>query len=129
MLSKKDLEQIRTIIQEELKEALTVEVQYEKFDKIKGMKELKIEKHFMPAWIMDWQPHLIGALRGLQEDANKTNNKMVKTSEVVDKLKNIMLQTEDSLKCLATFSDRIKEIEHIESVAPQLRHDSKDQSS
>ena len=52
MLSKKDLNEIRTIIQEELKAALTIEVQYEKFNKDKGAKELKIEKHFLPILVL-----------------------------------------------------------------------------
>jgi len=119
MLSKKDLEQIRTIIQEELKAAFTVEIQYEKFDKDKGIKELKTEKHFLPEWLVDFQPHLIGALRGMQEDSNKANNKMIGTAANVKALTKIMLQAENSMKCIAAISDQIKgpeEIKKIESI-------------
>ena len=83
MLSKKDLESIRTIIQEELKEALTCEVQYEKFDKERGMKELKTEKWFLPEWLMYHQPELIGAIRGMQADVGKTNNRILDISNLI----------------------------------------------
>jgi len=108
MLSKKDLDQIRTIIQEELKAALTIEVQYEKYDKEKGMKELKTEKHFLPEWLVDLQPYLIGALRGMQEDCNKVNNKTLDIVDNVRQLSGIMLQAEDSLKCISAISDKDK---------------------
>jgi hypothetical protein len=115
MLSKKDLKQIRTIIQEELKAAFTVEIQYEKYDKDKGMKELKTEKHFLPEWLVDLQPHLIGALRGMQEDTNKANNKMINTADNVNKMTEIMLLAENSMKCIAALSDKTKEVIQIEN--------------
>jgi len=116
MLTKKDLTQIRTIIQEELKAAFTVEIQYEKFDKDKGIKELKTEKHFLPEWLVDLQPYLIGALRGMQEDTNKANNKMINTADNVKQLTGIMIQAEDSLKCIAAISDKTKEVVQIENI-------------
>ena len=110
MLSKKDLTQIRTIIQEELKAAFTVEIQYEKYDKDKGIKELKTEKWFLPEWLVDLQPHLIGALRGMQEDTNKCNNKSIGIIDNVKLLTNIMIQAENSLKCISAMSDKMKQI-------------------
>ena len=110
MLSKKDYDQIRTIIQEELKAALTIEVQYEKFDKDKGVKELKTEKHFLPAWLVDLQPYLIGALRGMQEDVNKCNNKSIGIIDNVKVLSQIMIDNENALKCISAMSDKIKEV-------------------
>jgi len=121
MLSKKDLEQIRTIIQEELKAAFTVEIQYEKYDKEKGMKELKTEKWFLPEWLVDLQPHLIGALRGMQEDTNKANNRMKNTADNVNKMTEIMLLAENSMKCIAALSDKTKEVLQIESNDSGLR--------
>ena len=110
MLSKKDLDQIRIIIQEELKAAFTIEIQYEKYDKEKGMKELKIEERFLPEWLVDLQPYLIGALRGMQEDCNKVNNKSIGIIDNIKALSQIMIDNENVLKCLASISDRTKEI-------------------
>lgn len=97
MLSKKDLDNIRTIIQEELKEALTIEVQMEKFDKERGMKELKTEKRFLPEWLVYLQPELIGVLQGLQVDIGKARNKMIGTAENVGLLIQIISQSEQFL--------------------------------
>lgn len=97
MLSKKDLDNIRTIIQEELKEALTIEVQLERFDKERGIKELKWEKRFLPEWLAHYQPELIGVLQGLQVDMGKARNKMIGTAENVGLLIQIISQSEQFL--------------------------------
>ena len=44
MLSKKDLSNIRTIIQEELKDALNIGIKHDKFDKNTGIKEVIIKE-------------------------------------------------------------------------------------
>ena len=110
MLTKKDLEKIRKIIQEELKAALTIEIQYEKTDKEKGLRESITKEFHLPVWLADQFPHLTGALRGMQEDCNKANNKMINTAENVKQLTEIMIQAENSMKCIAAISDQIKEI-------------------
>jgi len=110
MLSKKDLDQIRTIIQEELKDALTIEIKYEKFDKEKGMKELITKKFHLPVWLADQFPHLTGALRGMQADTNKANNRMIDTAVNVQMFNQIMLDNENALKCIASISDKVKQI-------------------
>ena len=125
MLSKSDLNKIRTIIQEEtrtivqeeLKAALTIEIQYEKFDKDKGMKEALTKKFHLSVWLADQFPYLTGALRGMQEDTNKANNKMRNTAENVKKLTDIMIQAESSLKCISALSDKIKEVPQIEDIS------------
>ena len=62
----------------------------------------------MPEWLVDLQPYLIGALRGMQEDTNKANNRMIGTASNVKALTGIMMQAENSLKCIAAISDKIK---------------------
>ncbi len=111
MLSKKDLIQIRTIIQEELKAALTIEIQYEKFDKNKGMKELIVKEFHLSVWLAEQFPNLVGALRGMQADTGKTNNRIL---TIIDNLKIInktMLDSEKSFKVIASMSDKVKEIQ------------------
>lgn len=101
MLSKNDKkwikETIQQIIQQELKEALTIEIQYEKFDKKRGIKELKTEKHFLPEWLAYYQPELIGAIQGMQVDIGKARNKMIGTAENVRLLIEIISQAEQFL--------------------------------
>ncbi len=117
MLSKKDYDQIRTIIQEELKSALTIEIQYEKFNKDKGMNELIKKEFHLSVWLADQFPYLVGALRGMQEDVNKSNNRMCDTAGAVKLLTDIMIQTESSLKCISALSDKIKEVPQIEDIS------------
>ena len=55
-------------------------------------------------------PFYEGVMRGFQEDINKTNNKISEFEEKINVIGNILLQTENSLKCLASLSDNIKKI-------------------
>lgn len=122
MLSRKDLDQIRIIVQEELKAALTIEIQYEKTDKEKGLRELITKEFHLPVWLADQFPHLTGALRGMQEDCNKVNNKSMDIIDNVKALSQIMIDNENVLKCLASISDKTKEVPQIESYDKKLRH-------
>ena len=111
MLSKKDLSNIRTIIQEELKDALTIGIKHDKFDKNTGIKEVIIKEFHLTVWLADQFPYLVGALRGMQSDTNKANNRMISTADSVKALNKIMIDNENALKCIAALNDKVKEID------------------
>ena len=111
MLDKQDKIWLENTIERKIQEALTVEVQYERFDKEKGMKELKVEKEYLPVWWVEYLPGFLGATRGLQEDINKNNNKISKMDTKVSSIGNIFIQLEDSLRCIAALSDHVKQLE------------------
>lgn len=97
MLSPKDKKFIKETIQQELKEALTCEVEYEQVDKEKGWKKVKTEKVFLPEWWIKYLPDFMGAMRGLQVDIGKARNKMIGTAENVRLLIDIISQSEQFL--------------------------------
>jgi len=110
MLSKKDLQQIRSIISEEINNALSIEIQYEKFDKEKGMKELIKKKFHLSVWLAEQFPDLVGALRGMQEDVNKSNNKITHVTDNLKIINKILIDNQNAFNCIAKISDRVKEI-------------------
>lgn len=116
MLSKKDLDQIRNIVQEELTNYLIRTVEVEKGPRKQGDPEKSVEIQTINAldWIIHYMPLIEGALRGVQEDTNRANSKMINTSETVEALSAIMLQTEQSLKTISFISDGMKQINNIE---------------
>ncbi len=111
MLSKKDLKEIRTIVQEELKEALTIKIQYEKYNKEKGMKELMVKDFHLSVWLAEQFPDLVGALRGMQKDTGKTNNRILTITDNLKIVNKTLLDSEKSFKVIAAIGDKIKEIQ------------------
>lgn len=116
MLTKKDLEKIEKIVDKAVVNALTVEMTWEKVRDEKTGQPLAVsekitEEVFLPSVLVQTLNFYEGAMRGFQEDQNKNNNKITDMSEKVAVIGNILLQTEDSLKKLASISDRLKLIE------------------
>lgn len=115
-LSDKDKEWLLTAIKQIVIESLTVEWTMEKTrDEKTGQPlakpELKKENIFIPSAILQMLPYHEGALRGMQEDVNKNNNKINDLDEKIKFIGNILIQTENSLKCLASISDNIKKVD------------------
>lgn len=108
-------ETLTRIIEEAVRKALTVEMVYEKVRDEKTGQPLAVKKtvtedSFIPSVIVQMLPFYEGVMRGFQEDINKTNNKIAEFDEKINVIGNILLQTENSLKCLASLSDNIKKI-------------------
>lgn len=123
MLSKSD----KKWIKETIYEALTCEVQYEKFDKERGFKEVKNEKVFLPEWWVRYLPEFLGSMRGLQEDTNKANNKMMDTQEGLKAMSNILLGIEKGVTKFIKLGNQLsKRIDHIE--VKKIESDSKKRS-
>lgn len=109
MLSKKDKNWIKEAIREEFKEALLCEITVEKGPR----KPEDLEKHYETEkanvlhFLAKYLPYLEGAARGLQEDVNKTNNKidglMVDLPEKLKLVANILIDNEDTIVKLAQF--------------------------
>jgi hypothetical protein len=116
MLSKKDLKRIEEIVQKTVIELLTSEMTWEKIRDDKtgqplAVAEKKTETVFLPAVLTQVLSFYEGAMRGYQEDLNKNNNKINDMSEKISTIGNILIQTENSLKALASISDKIKLID------------------
>lgn len=115
MLSNKDKKWIKNTIKDAVTEALTVEWELEKVRDEKTGQPLarteKIkEKVFIPSVFIQLLSFYEGAVRGMQEDVNKHTSKIDDMDEKIKILGQIMFETENSLKCLAAISDRIKQL-------------------
>jgi hypothetical protein len=84
MLSQKDLDKIREIVKEVVKEENTIrEVTVERTNKETGAKELKTIDLYIPEWIAAELPELAGALRGVQETSDNVKNNFGKLARAV----------------------------------------------
>ena len=123
MLSTKDKEWIKKTIKEVVMEALTIEWTIEKHrDEKTGQPlatpERVTEKVSMPAAFLQLVPYQEGALRGLQADVHKNNGITSQLTDKIGVISNILIQTENSLECLAALSTHLKQlgIEPIEEI-------------
>jgi len=118
MLSKKDKEWIREAIKSSIIEALTMKVDYEKVrDEKTGQPLAKPERItrdvFLPVWLVEYLPYTEGALRGMQSTIDKADGeRLAQLSNVV----NVIMAAENSLKTIASISDRVK----LENNKPKL---------
>ena len=112
MLTKADKEFITKTIHE----ALTVNIQYERFNKERGLKELKTEDVFLPNFWVQYLPEFMGALRGMQETTDHTKNRACETKEAVAALGGIMLQFEEGIKSVVKFADWSKQKQLAEGI-------------
>jgi hypothetical protein len=80
MLTKKDLDKIRTVVRDEL---TIKEVTVERINKETGATELKTVDLYLPEWIAAELPHLSGALRGVQETSDNVKNNFGKLARAV----------------------------------------------
>lgn len=116
MLSKKDKDWIKEAIKESVKEALTIEWTIQKMRDDKTGQPLAVpetitEEVFMPSAFLQLLPFHEGALRGMQHDMNKNNVKVDDLSKKVELVGNVLIQTENSLKCIAAVTDKINQLE------------------
>jgi hypothetical protein len=97
MLSQKDKEWIRRAIQEEFKEALLCNITVEKAPR----KPDDIEKHYETEeinvlhFLARYLPFVEGSIRGIQEDANKTNNSISGLPEKLELISNILIDNKN----------------------------------
>ncbi len=115
MLSSKDKQWIKTTIAEVVVDALTVEWTIEKVRDEKTGQPLAVpekitEKVFIPSAFLQILPYHEGALRGMQADVSKNNNKINDMDNKLSSVGNILIQTEKSLKCIAALSDHVKSL-------------------
>ena len=134
MLSNKDKQWIKEAIKEVVVDSLTVEWTIEKVRDEKTGQPLAVperitEKVFIPSAFLQILPYHEGALRGVQEDMNKNNNKINDMNNKLSSVGNILLQTENSLKCIAAMSDHLKTLGFEPENEIQLIEEIKDESS
>ena len=114
---------IKDIVGEAIREALTVEVTYEQRRDIETGKpmatpKLRVENEYLPLWWVRFLPHYEASNRGIQETQDKQSNSMnrldrdiTQLRDKVDAIGNIIINAENSLKCIATLSDHIKQLD------------------
>lgn len=115
MLTKSDKQFIRDVIKQEVEAALTVEWTIEKVRDDKtgqplAVKETKTENIFIPAEFIRMMPYLEAAIRGVQQDIEKNNNKINDMGNQIQVVGSVLVQNEESLKCIAAISDHIKQL-------------------
>ena len=112
MLTNDDKTWLLNTIRKEIHDALTVSVKWEKKRDMKtgqplAVPDIEIKDVYLPNWWVEWLPFYEGAIRGVQEQVCHNDNKNNKQIEAIT---GILLQFEDSLKCLASITDRAKEL-------------------
>lgn len=106
----RDKQEIRKIIQEELKEALCRMITIERGPRQQGDPEKVIKEE---AWnvldfLVAYAPRIEAALRGMQTDVDVCKNSVVKQEDRIAAIGQVLLSMETSAKRLAMFSDYVK---------------------
>lgn len=110
MLTQNDRSAIRALIQDELKLALCRKITIERGPRTQGDPEkvIKEEEWNVLDFMAVYLPRIEGALRGMQEDVDKTKNTVAKTEEKIETVGKILLNMEQAAKMLAAASDQIR---------------------
>jgi len=108
-MRKKDREEIRQIIQEELKDALVRTVMVERGARKQGDPEkvVKEEEWNVLDWFVVYAPRIEAALRGMQEDVDKTANKVDAQREQLQTVGSVLMGMEKAAKRIARLGDVI----------------------
>lgn len=112
MLTKGDRQAIRTMIREELKDALCRKITIERGPRQQGDPEkvVKEEEWNVLDFLAVYLPKIEGALRGMQEDVDKTSNKVMVQGERLAAIGNVLLGMETAAKRIATVSDQVRQL-------------------
>jgi len=130
MLSKGDRNWIKKTIQEEFKEALLWKITVDKGIRKPG----DVERHYetedvnVLAFLAKYLPFVEGALRGMQEDADKTNNKILDLPIKLESIASILMDSESTLIKLASFVKMLEDNQILLS-SPQQKLIDIDESS
>lgn len=113
MLTKNDKQAIRTMIQEELKDALCRKVTIERGPRQQGDPEkvIKEEEWNVLDFMATYLPRIEAALRGMQEDVDKAKNGVAAQREQITAISSVLLTMEVSAKRLAAFSDQVRQLD------------------
>lgn len=116
MLSKGDKEAIRNMIREELKSALVRMITIERGPRQQGDHEkvIRDEEWNVLDFMAAYAPKIEAALRGMQEDVDKTRNKIDHVSSCVEAIGTVLIGMEQSAKRLAMASDYVTRLESVE---------------
>ena len=122
MLSKRDKEEIRNIIQGELKEALCRTITIERGPRQQGDPEkvVKEEQWNVLDFLATYLPRIEAALRGMQEDVDHAKNGVAVQGEKIAAIGQILLSMETAAKRQASILDQVRQLN--ESDTPR-RHD------
>lgn len=113
MLTRNDREAIREMIREELREALCRTITIERGPRQQGDPEkvIKEEQWNVLDFMAAYAPKIEAALRGMQEDVERTKNKMDSLSSNMEIIGSVLLGMEQSAMQLAAASDRLDQVE------------------
>jgi hypothetical protein len=110
-------QKLSELVEEAVKKALTAEITLEKVRDEKTGQPLAVpekitEQVFLPAFLAQTLKFNEGALRGVQEQTCKQSAKIDEFEHRMQVIGDILIQAENSLKCLAALSDNIKQLEY-----------------
>jgi len=108
-------EKLSDLIEKAVFKALTVKITLEKVRDEKNGQPLAVPERitqdvFLPSFLAQTLKYNEGALRGMQEQTCRHSSKINDFDNKIQAIGNIMIQAEDSLKCLAALSDEVKRL-------------------
>jgi len=121
MISKKDENRLREMIQQELKAALYRKITIEHGPRNQGDPEkvIKEEEWNVLDFLCVYLPKIEAALRGMQEDLDHTKNNLVANNNALKVVGEALISMENSAKNIAKLSDTIRYIENSQTPLKQ----------
>jgi hypothetical protein len=113
MLSKKDKDDIRKIIREEVTAAFMKTITIERGPRQPGDPEkvIRDEQWNVLDFLVSYIPHIEAALRGMQSDIDRTKNNLNTNTEKLNVVGQTLISIEDSARIVAALAGKIQEVE------------------
>jgi hypothetical protein len=121
----KDKEEIRKIVQDELKLALCRKITIERGPSQQGDPEkvIKEEEWNVLDFMAAYAPRIEAALRGMQADVDRTKNKVLEQNAKIDVIGLTLLGLEKSARKLAGLSDSVGVAHKLLEIRPGYESD------
>ena len=111
-MNKKDKGILRDIVRQELESALCREITVERGPRKNGdpEKTLDMVRGSVLDFLAEYLPRIEGALRGLQADINRTNNRVTGQVKKIDLLGQTLVDLEQPIRQISGFSDELRRL-------------------
>lgn len=115
MLSKNDKQWLSQMMDEKIKDALTVKVRFEKKRNLEtgqplAVPEIEVRDVYLPAHWVEFLPFHEAAMRGCQETVDKLKNNDDKYGKTIEAMAGIMLSMENEIKAIGRIGEMAKQL-------------------
>lgn len=112
------VEMMREMVQKELKECICRTIKLEKAPRQQGdpKKDIEIKEVDFVSWIIEYAPLIEGRYLGLLETIADINTTVDLHAKQIDSIGNILFGLERGIKNIASLSDALNKVKHLQNI-------------